>query len=212
MYLKFISHVFNTTTKWTNTNKGLVLKSILDKIILNHDSKTKLHHLDIHLRIPLVLYQNKKGESNDTPLKMTSKPLKTSGDYIQSRPFYSTVMESPPTDTVIPTINGQDKGYFLTMVIRVTSSNLWTSPYSDHQQNLFNIIREFHEDRGMNFVQITQWLNDNNYLTPRGKVFSPNHTWSIYTKKKRSIKRFSREDLSEVISSDFDVVNYIPNC
>ena len=31
----------------------------------------------------------------------------------------------------------------------------------------------------MNFVQISNWMNENNYLTPRGKVFSQQLAWSI---------------------------------
>ncbi|MHA8050876.1 hypothetical protein V7S79_07145 [Aquirufa sp. ROCK-SH2] len=96
------------------------------------------------------------------------------------------------------------------MVIRVSSPNLWTSPYNDHQQKLFEIIREQHEDKGMNFVQISNWLNENNYLTTRGKVFSHPLAWSMYTKKQRSIKRFSRPVELDVIKSEVDVVNYIP--
>jgi hypothetical protein len=57
------------------------------------------------------------------------------------------------------------------MVVRVTSSNLWTSPYSDYQQEVYDLIKTKH-DEGLNFVQISDWLNDNEYKTPRGKVFS----------------------------------------
>ena len=97
------------------------------------------------------------------------------------------------------------------MVIRVTSSNLWLSPYNDHQQKIFDIIRELHEDKNMNFVQISNWLNENNYLTPRGTTFSQPKCWSIYTKKKRSMNRFSRSFEPEVINSELDVLNYIPS-
>ena len=96
------------------------------------------------------------------------------------------------------------------MIIRVSSPNLWLSPYSEYQQKLFDIIKEQHEDKKMNFVQISKWMNDNNYLTPRGKVFSQQLAWSMYTKKQRSIKRFSRPVQSEVINSELDIVNYNP--
>jgi hypothetical protein len=97
------------------------------------------------------------------------------------------------------------------MVLRVTSSNLWISPYSNHQQKLFDIIKKKHEDEGLNFVQISDWLNEHDYETPRGKVFTQGHVWSIYTKKMRSEKRFSRESTSEIIGSNFDIVNLVPD-
>jgi hypothetical protein len=96
------------------------------------------------------------------------------------------------------------------MVIQVSSSNLWMSPYSEYQQKLFDIIRVQHEDHKMNFVQISNWLNENNFLTPRGKVFSQPLAWSMYTKKQRSLKRFSRSFEPEIINSKLEVVNYIP--
>ena len=185
---------------------------VLDKVILNHDSKTLLHHLDIHLRIPLVLSGNMKGGSKDAPIISNSNSLKVSGNMIHVRPNHSTVVNCPTTELKNNHPNGfNTKGFFLSMVVRITSSNLWLSPYNDYQQQVFNIIREQHEDKKMNFVQISNWMNENNYLTPRGKVFSQQHCWSIYTKKMRSMNRFSRSFESEVINSEVDVVNYVPD-
>ena len=36
----------------------------------------------------------------------------------------------------------------------------------------------------MNYKQIADWLNDNEYKTPRGKKFRNNHTHSIVKKKR----------------------------
>ena len=77
---------------------------------------------------------------------------------------YSTVTKSSPTG-LDPHL---DKGYHLTMVLEVSSSNLWMSPYSQHQQMLFDLIRSKHEDEGWNFKKISDWLVENNYSTPRG--------------------------------------------
>jgi len=188
------------------------LDSLLNKVILSHNSKTLIHHLDLHLRIPLVVTGNKKGESKDSPIISNSNSLKVSGDLIHNRPLYSTVIKS---STISDKDNNSNhfytKGFFLSMVIRVSSSNLWMSPYSEYQQKLFDIIREQHEDQKMNFVQISNWLNENNYLTPRGKVFSQPLAWSMYTKKQRSLKRFSRSFEPEILNSKLEVVNYLPN-
>lgn len=188
------------------------MDSLLNKVVLSHDSKTLIHHLDLHLRIPLVVTGNKKGESKDSPIIYTTNSLKVSGDLIHSRSLYSTVTKGSTNDIHKDNNSNQffTKGFFLSMVIRVSSPNLWLSPYSEYQQKLFDIIREQHEDKGMNFVQISDWLNENNYLTSRGKVFSQPLAWSMYTKKKRSINRFSRPVELDVIKSEVDVVNYFP--
>jgi hypothetical protein len=94
------------------------------------------------------------------------------------------------------------------MVVVVTSPNLWISPYSEYQQTLFGIIQHKHEEEGLNFVQISDWLNENHFKTPRGKVFNQSLAWSMYTKKMRSLKRFSRENELKIKSSGIDVVNY----
>ena len=91
--LEQLSTTFNTTQNWTPKLKRSMLDLLLDKVILNHDSKTRLHHLDIHLRIPLVMSGNKKGASKDAPIISNSNLLKVSGDLIQSRPIYSTVTD-----------------------------------------------------------------------------------------------------------------------
>jgi hypothetical protein len=188
--------------------KRSVLNIILDKVILNHDQNTLLHTLEMNLRIPLLLSEIKKGELLSAPSNVSSKPLKNKGDLIQSRSLYSTVINCSSKVPNQPDVTNQ-RGYFLTMVVVVTSPNLWMSPYSEYQQTLFGIIQHKHEVDGMNFVQISDWLNENHYKTPRGKVFNQSLAWSIYTKKKRSIQRFSRENDTEVVSTGIDIINYV---
>ena len=67
------------------------MDSLLNKVILSHNSKTLIHHLDLHLRIPLVVTGNKKGESKDSPIISNSNSLKVSRDLIQDGSLYSTV-------------------------------------------------------------------------------------------------------------------------
>jgi hypothetical protein len=97
------------------------------------------------------------------------------------------------------------------MKVELVSSNLWTSPYSTYQLELYSIICKRHDDEGWNFKQISDWLNENGYLTPRGKVFGESHVWSIYMKKKRSIQRFSREYNPIITDMKVDVVDYVPD-
>lgn len=102
------------------------------------------------------------------------------------------------------------KGFSIKLSVQLKSSNLWLPPYSNYQQELFDIITKFHEVDGWNFQQISDWLVENNYSTPRGKVFNNSIALSIYKKKSRSIERFSREFDHTITDMGIDVVDYIP--
>jgi hypothetical protein len=117
---------------------------------------------------------------------------------------YSTVIENP--STTFP-----NKGYSLYLSIQVMSSHLWVPPYSDYQQELFNIISKLHENEGWNFKRISDWLVEHDYLTPRGTTFNQPKCWSIYQKKKRSLKRFTRSFNHSITDIGIDVVDYAPH-
>jgi len=61
-----------------------------------------------------------------------------------------------------------------------------------------------HKD-GNSYIKISQWMNDNGHLTPRGSVFKPNHAWSIHKKKRKSIDRFSRAFEPEITDIGIDI-------
>ena len=82
--------------------------------------------------------------------------------------------------------------YSITLSVELKSSYLWSLPYSTYQRKIFDLTCSKHELEGYNFQQISDWFNEQNFTTPRGKIFTQSHVWSIYTKKKRSIQRFSR--------------------
>ena len=167
---------------------------------------------------------------------LISKPLEipvNQPDQITTLPYYSTVITTPPKESPDITTNpveykplviGQEgpshpkindynstKGYSLRMTVDLTCSYLWKSPYSSYQQELFSLICKLHEEDGMDFKQVSDWLNGNGYKSPRGMTFKENHVWSIYMKKHRSIQRFSREYDPEVTDMKVDVVDYLPN-
>ena len=60
--------------------------------------------------------------------------------------------------------------YFLTLGLEFNIADLWVSHYSDHQQYLFETITKFQAEV-WSCIKISQWFNDNNILTPRGKNF-----------------------------------------
>ena len=76
--------------------------------------------------------------------------------------------------------------------LKLSSQNLWTPKYSDYQIFLYQTITEFRE-KGMNDVQIANWLNDNGYQTVRGSTFRNNHVHSIAKKRKRRLDILNTE-------------------
>ena len=76
-----------------------------------------------------------------------------------------------------------DTEVFLTFRLSVRASHLWVAPYSEYQQFLYLTITGLRE-KGLNYRQIADWLNENDYTTPRGKKFLNAHAHSIVKKKK----------------------------
>ncbi len=71
---------------------------------------------------------------------------------------------------------------FFTFTVEVSFSNLWVSPYSSYQQFLYDTICKYRKT-GWNYQQIADWLNDNDFTTPRGKSFFNSSAQSIVKKK-----------------------------
>ena len=76
--------------------------------------------------------------------------------------------------------------------LNLTSQNLRVPNYSTYQHFLFETITELRE-KGMNDVQIANWLNDNGHPTPRGNKFKNAHVHSIAKKRKRRLEILDRE-------------------
>ena len=91
---------------------------------------------------------------------------------------------------------------YLTFDLTVRASHLWVAPYNDYQQYLYETIMGFRE-KGWNFQQIADWLNENDYPTVRGKTFRSPHVHSIVKKKRIRDERLSRE--CEMTISNFDL-------
>ena len=60
---------------------------------------------------------------------------------------------------------------------------MWVAPYSDYQQFLYNTINDLLSE-GLNYQEIADRLNEQGYLTPRGKKFRNAHAHSIVKRKK----------------------------
>lgn len=180
---------------------------------MDYDHKEKVHRLYIHFKIPVVTQDGEKtGNSGNGDKYLIYQPLKlTDNQNGQLNPVenYSTVVGSSRSVSLYKPLSSTTS-YSFKLTVELVSSNLWTSPYTPYQQEVYDLTRKLHEDDGWNFKQISDWFNENNYLTPRGKVFHKNHVWSIYTKKNRSIDRFSREYDHKITDMKVDVVDYKP--
>ena len=72
---------------------------------------------------------------------------------------------------------------YLIFHLKLRASNLLVAPYTEYQQVLFVTINDLRE-KGWNYRQIAYWLNQNDYKTPRGKMFHGSHVHSIVKKKR----------------------------
>ena len=98
-------------------------------------------------------------------------------------------------------INNSDLFFSFDLTTRSTGLN--KPHYTEYQYFLHDTISDLF-DKGMNFKEIADWLNDNGYKTPRGKKFRNGHTHSIIKKKKISDNKFSAEYLSEIKNCSLD--------
>ena len=87
--------------------------------------------------------------------------------------------------------NPQNTETYLTFVLSVRATHLWVAPYSQYQQFLYDTITDLRE-KGWNYQQIADWLNQNDYRTPRGKMFHGSHARSIVKKEKTREVRLTR--------------------
>jgi hypothetical protein len=91
---------------------------------------------------------------------------------------------------------------FFTFTVEVRFTNLWVAPYNPYQQLLYGLICDFRE-KGWNYQQIADWMNSNDYRTPRGKDFFNSSAQSIVKKKNIRDARLSKRYPWKV--SDFGI-------
>jgi hypothetical protein len=192
----------------------VILTHFIQSITLSYHNDKKVHELHLFLKIPLIFEGIKHLFSKNVPRKNLLKPSKKLTDQPKYPSDYSTVEENSTlvntssTDSVIGKNN--NRSYYLTMEVRITSSNLWLPHYSDYQMELYSIISDLYENQTMTFKQISDYLIHKGYKTPRGHQFTHKHTWSIYTKKNRSDQRFGRLFQPDIIDMGIDIVNSYP--
>ena len=84
-----------------------------------------------------------------------------------------------------------------------------TGAYEPNQEQTWAMVKRVYDlitnklDDGLNYQQVADWLNENDYLTPRGKRFRNAHAHSIVKKKRVRDERFGRE--YQPVYSNFQV-------
>jgi len=150
---------------------------------LSYNDIKKVHELHLFLKIPLIFEGINHPFTKNVQRKNLLKPSKKQIDQPNTRSFYSTVEENSTlvnTDTVIGNnitpnkVNYNNRSYYLTMEVILTSSNLWLSHYSDYQMELYSIISDLHDNQNMTFKQISDYLIEKGYKTPR-LIFTRTH-------------------------------------
>ena len=63
--------------------------------------------------------------------------------------------------------------------------------YSEHQQYLYDTIKELHGKR-LGYRKISNWFNEQDIKTPRGNEFKGNYVYSILKKGRIREERFNR--------------------
>jgi hypothetical protein len=76
--------------------------------------------------------------------------------------------------------------------INITDKNLNNYFYSEHQQYLYDTIKELHL-KGLGYRKISNWFNERNLKTPRGSEFKGNYVFSILKKGRIREERMNRE-------------------
>jgi hypothetical protein len=188
-----LNELMNEDEQLSQPKKKELLRSLIDDIKVSFDGVNKTHQFDVNFRIPMLVGNQGLG----------SKPKTL-------RQTYSTVRVFSLTQDFSTHENRGSRVEFLTMTVQLTSSNLWMSPYSSHQTELYQIIKTQHEIQGKNFQQISDWLNEHGYKTTRGKTFTQGHVWSMYKKKTKSNERFGREFVPSFRSVTIDVLDSLP--
>tara|TARA_B100000686_G_scaffold326365_1_gene384124 strand:- start:431 stop:802 length:372 start_codon:yes stop_codon:yes gene_type:complete len=103
-------------------------------------------------------------------------------------------------------LNIRDAELFFTFDLITRSSSLNHQYYSEYQYFIHDIISE-KLDKGMNYKEIADWLNENGYLTTRGKKFRNSHTHSIVKKKKMSDEKHKRMYPSSLTNCSLEVTD-----
>ena len=195
------------TERMTKERKKEYLDGLISRIEVRLDKKTLNHNLKVFFHLGLVgdeirYKDGKKGDGYEVLEGTTDASLVVSRKVVEETHKTSRidgrkkqVKKNEPTyhrakvvhHGGVSLLGGKsipqsNTDVFFTFTVEVSFSNLWVSPYSSYQQFLYDTICKYRKT-GWNYQQIADWLNDNDFTTPRGKRFFNSSAQSIVKKK-----------------------------
>jgi DNA invertase Pin-like site-specific DNA recombinase len=183
---------FSTTQDLSNPQKRALINGVVKDVLVNYDQATKLHHVQVNFRLPVMCSLEEILLEQDDVLKRgrnSAKTARTLENTSLPERGKSALLHRDGILAIYPLFDQLD--VHLAISVDYYSATLWMPHYSDYQQFLFDKIGQLRQD-GYSYLEISQWMNQNNHYTSRGTIFNHKHAWSIYMKKRQSIKRFSR--------------------
>ena len=98
--------------------------------------------------------------------------------------------------------------YIVEFTVTVSSSNLNNYFYSEHQQYLYDTIKELH-GKGLGYKKISNWFNERDIKTPRGSEFKGNYVFSILKKGKVREERINQESKWEIKNMNLKFIIFV---
>ena len=98
--------------------------------------------------------------------------------------------------------------YFIEFTVTVSSSNLNNYFYSEHQQYLYDTIKELH-GKGLGYRKISNWFNERDIKTPRGSEFKGNYVFSILKKGRIREERINQESKWEIKNVKLKICSFV---
>ena len=87
---------------------------------------------------------------------------------------------------------------FLTFTIEIHTNNLTHhQKYTKKQEIVYQLIRYLHEEKGMGYRKISDWLNRSGISTNRGKKWFNNSVHSVLKRKKQREDRIINQRLKD---------------
>ncbi len=81
--------------------------------------------------------------------------------------------------------------------VNITEKNLNNYFYSEHQQYLYDTVKELY-GKGLGYKKISNWFNERNIKTPRRSEFKGNYVFSILKKGRIREERINHESKLEI--------------
>ena len=190
------------------------INRFVDKITVRFDHEKTEHIVTIKFKLPLVddNFHYKDPDNKSKGYSVTKGNMDLEGklpSVKKGRPSKNTHLHHHSTVSfvrcgwVIP-ITDNDLHFTFDLITR--SSSLNHQYYSEYQHFLYNTITDL-LDKGLNYQEIADWLNEKGYTTTRGKKFRNSHTHSIIKKKKSSDIRYNITYPSQISGCSLEMVD-----